>query len=131
MNETIATLTNTTLLHEVLNDERIQRRMLEIIEEKKTASTIDNTTFNREPNRTVEYKKLYLQPDEEKRRSGSNNYRVITNKNNAVIEATPYEDSSMILFLTTFSSPAVFDAPTEKTLTKLKQVKETAYFQEN
>jgi hypothetical protein len=126
MNETIATLTNTTLLQDVLNDERIQRLVLDIIEAKNqemkspspASSTIDNTTFNRKPNRVVEYKKLYLQTDEEKRRSGSNNYRVITNVNNAVIEATPYKDSSMILFLTKFSSLNAFSAPTEKLKTK-------------
>ena len=43
-----------------------------------------------------------------------NDYRVITNVNNAVIEATPYKDSSMILFLTKFSSLNAFDAPAEK-----------------
>ena len=38
--------------------------------------------------------------------------------NDAVIEATPYEDLSMILFLTKFSSLNAFNAPVEKLKTK-------------
>ena len=126
MNETIATLANTTI-QEVLNDERIKRLVLDIIEAKHqdttspsppaSSSTIDNTIFNRKTNRAAEYKKLYLQ-ETTKKEKWQKNYCVITNVNKAVIEATPYEDLSMILFLTKFSSLNAFNAPVEKLKTK-------------
>ena len=70
MNETIATLANTTI-QEVLNDERIKRLVLDIIQAKHqdttspsppaSSSTFDNTIFNRKTSRVAEYKKIYLQ----------------------------------------------------------------------
>ena len=111
MNETIATLANTTI-QEVLNDERIKRLVLDIIQAKHqdttspslpaSSSTFDNTIFNRKTSRVAEYKKIYLQETSSK--ENKKNYCVITNVNKAVIETTPYEDLSMVLFLTTFSS---------------------------
>eukprot|EP00944_MAST-04C_sp_MAST-4C-sp1_P011597 g11597.t1 len=127
MNETIATLANTTI-QEVLNDERVQRLVLEVIiakhQEKKTASppasssTIDNTIFNRKTSRVAEYKKIYLQETGETGGENKKKYFAITDVNDAVIEATPYEDLSMILFLTKFSSLNSFNAPAEKLKTK-------------
>ena len=64
MNETIGTLTNTTLLQDVLNDERIQRLVLDIIEAKNQemkSPSPARSTFDRKANRAVEYKKIYLQ----------------------------------------------------------------------
>ena len=63
MNETIATLANTTI-QDVIDDERIERLVRQIIEETSrllkisppASSIIDNTIFNRKTS-VVEYKK--------------------------------------------------------------------------
>ena len=75
MNETIATLANTTI-QEVLNDERIKRLVLDIIQANiKTrhhlsppaSSNFDNTIFNRKTSRVANTKNILTRDDEQRK----------------------------------------------------------------